>query len=193
MRFRRLTHFAIAAAFAGAPVAFATSFAATTSEVHPGMVVVDPSGGQVGVVTAVKSPNLVLKTATHEVQLPLTSFTASKGKLMFGMTAAQLDAATEQATAAADAAVTSGAQVYGSDGSLAGTIEALDSSLVTIKLATGDSVRIPREGVGGGPKGATLSVTTAQLNQLASKAGASDASDGAGNATAPTGTDGKSD
>lgn len=169
---RKLKNLALAAAIAAAPLTLSPAFAATSAEVAPGMQVVDPSGGPVGTVTAVKGDALILKTDKHEVQLPLSSFTAHEGKLMFGMTAAQLNAETEQALAAADAAVAPGAQVYGSDGTLAGTIEALDSDFVTIKLTGGETVRLPRSGVGGSDKGAVLGVTTAQLAELASQAAA---------------------
>lgn len=174
MRFRKLTHIAFAAAIATAPAAFAPIFAATPAEVKAGMQVVDPSGGAVGTVTGISGPNLILKTDKHEVHLPLTSFTASEGKLLFGMTAAQLNAEVDKQLAAAAAAIAVGAQVYGSDGTLAGTIEEVDESLVKIKLASGTSVRIPRSGVSGSDKGAMLGVTTTQLNELASQAGAAE-------------------
>jgi len=134
------------------------------------MQVVDPSGGAVGVVTSVNADALVLKTDKHEVQLPLTSFTADQGKLLFGMTAAQLNAEIEKALAAANAAITVGAQVYGSEGSIAGQIEAVDDEYVTIKLTNGKSVRIPRAGVAGSEKGAVLGLTAAQLEELANQA-----------------------
>ena len=183
MQHRRLAKLAFAAALAAAPLAFSSAVAATPAEVKPGMQVVDPSGGAVGTVTGIKGDMLILKTAKHEVQLPLTSFTANQGKLLFGMTAAQLDAATEQAMAAASAAVAPGASVYGSDGSLAGTIESIDETLVKIKLADGKSVRIPRNGVSGSDKGAVLGITTAKLNELASQAAATETTPPADSAT----------
>ena len=170
MRFRKLTNIALAAALAASPMALSAAFAATPAEVHPGMTVVDPAGGTVGTVIGVNGDNLILKTAKHEVQLPMSSFTADQGKLLFAMTAAQLDAETEKAMAAASASVAAGAQVFGSDGTLAGTIEAVDDQLVTIKLAGGESVRLPRNAVAGGNEGARLGMTTAQLGQLASQA-----------------------
>ena len=170
MRLNRLAHVALAAAIAVAPVAFTPAAAATAAEIRPGMQVVDPSGGAVGTVTAVTGDNLVLKTDKHELQLPLTSFTANEGKLLFGMTAAQLNAEADKQLAAAAAAISVGAQVYGSDGTLAGHIEALDAELVTVKLTSGATVRLPRSGVGGGANGAVLGVTTAQLAELATQA-----------------------
>ena len=73
-----------------------------------------------------------------------------------------------------DRLCTPGANVYGSDGTLAGTIESIDESLVKIKLANGQSVRLPRNGVSGSDKGAVLGVTTAKLNELASQAAGPD-------------------
>ena len=165
MQSNRLARFALAAVLAAAPLPAA--FAAIPAEVHPGMQVVDPAGGTVGMVTGVKGANLILKTDKHEVQVPLASFTASQGKLLYAMTAAQLDAETEKAMVAASAAVAVGAQLYGSDGTLAGQIEAIDDDLVTVKLTDGSSVRIPRAGVAGSAKGAIVGVTTAQLNEAA--------------------------
>lgn len=170
MRSTRLARFALAASLAAAPILTTSAIAATPAEVKPGMQVVDPAGGTVGTVTAVKGGNLVLKTDKHELHLPLTSFTASEGKLLFGMTAAQLNAEADKQMAAASAAVVVGAQVYGSEGTLAGQIEAVDAELVTIKLTGGASVRIPRSSVGGSDKGAVLGMTTEQLTELASQA-----------------------
>jgi preprotein translocase subunit YajC len=177
MRFRKLTNFALAAALAAAPAALSTAFAATPADVQPGMTVVDPAGGTVGTVVGISGDNLILKTSKHEVQLPMSSFTASEGKLLFAMTAAQLDAETEKAMAEASASVTTGAKVFGSDGTLAGTIEAVDDQLVTIKLTGGETVRLPRNAVAGGNEGARLGMTTEQLGQLASQASQTAAGD----------------
>lgn len=170
MRLRMFTRIALASALAVAPLNLAATFAATATEVRPGMQVVDPSGGTVGVVKSVQGDSLVLKTDKHEVQLPLTSFTANEGKLLFGMTAAQLNAETEKAMAEASAAIAVGAQLYGIGGTLAGQIEALDDTLATIKLTTGETIRIPRSGIGMGPNGATLGLSVEELKQLAAQA-----------------------
>jgi preprotein translocase subunit YajC len=178
MRLNKLAIFISAVALAGAPIAFSPALAATAAEVKAGMQVVDPAGGVVGTVISVKPDSLILKTDKHEIQLPLTSFTANEGKLLFGMTAAQLDAATEKSMAAANAAIVAGAQVYGSDGNLAGQIETVDSDFVTIKLTNGSSVRLPRSGVAGGAKGAVLGMTAAKLNELAAQSTTQPASNG---------------
>jgi hypothetical protein len=174
MRFRKLANIALAAAIASAPAAFTPALAATAAEARSGMAVVDPDGGTVGTVTAVNTDTLLVKTDRHEVLIPLASFTAHEGKLLFAMTAEQLNAATEESMAQAAAAVAPGADVYGSDGTLAGTIDSIDTELVTIKLASGDMVRLPRSGVGGSDKGAVLGMTTARITQLAAEAGSAE-------------------
>lgn len=170
MRFRRLKTIALATSLVAAPAVLAPAFAATAAEVKPGMTVVDPAGGTVGTVVGVKGETLLLKTARHEVHLPLASFTAHEGKLLFAMTVAQLDAETEKALAEAAAAVKVGAAVFGRDGTPAGTIEAIEGDLVTVKLTGGEKVRLPRSGVSGSAKGVTLGVTAADLNALANQA-----------------------
>jgi preprotein translocase subunit YajC len=170
MRLHRLARFALAATLTAAPLSLSAAGAATPAEVKAGMQVVDPAGGAVGTVTSVTADNLVLKTDKHELALPLSSFTASEGKLLFGMTAAELNAEADKQLAAAQAAVAVGAQVYGSDGTLAGQIEAIDTEFVTIKLSGGEIVRLPRSGVGGSDKGAVVGITTAELGKLASQA-----------------------
>jgi len=171
MRLRRLMTIACASAIAGANFVINPSLAATPTEVSPGMQVVDPAGGVVGTVTSVKGDALVLKTDKHEVQLPLTAFTASEGKLLFGMTAAELNAATDKAMAEASAAIAVGAQVYGREGAVAGQIEAVEAELITIKLTTGESIRLPRSAVGAGPNGVVLGLSAEELKQLAAQAG----------------------
>jgi hypothetical protein len=170
MSFRKRTLFACAAAIATMAISLDAAAAATPAEVHPGMQVVDPSGGAVGTVAAINGDNLVLKTSKHEVALPTASFTVDQGKLIFGMTAAQLDAAADQQAAASSAAVVAGAQVFGSDGSAAGTVEAVDDSFVTIKLTGGQLVRLARGSVSGSDKGVLLGMTTAKLIEMAAQA-----------------------
>jgi len=105
---------------------------AQTPGVQPGMQVVDTAGKPVGVVTSMKGANVVLKTDKHEVQLPASSFTPSNGKLLFGMTQAQVDAAAEQAVAEGQAAIKPGAEIYGMGGTLAGTIDSTEFETTSI-------------------------------------------------------------
>jgi preprotein translocase subunit YajC len=167
MRLFALKNLVCAAALAASP-----AFAATPAEVAPGMQVVDPSGGVVGAVVAIKGDALVIKTAKHEVQLPMSAFTAAKGKLLFGLTAAEVDAQADQQAAANSQAIAVGTPVFGSDGTPAGTIEAVEEPLVTIKLATGQSVRVQRSGLAPNGQGVVIGVTTAKLNAMAAQSAA---------------------
>lgn len=137
--------------------------------VSPGMQVVDPSGASVGTVIRVNGQQLVVKTDKHEVQLPATSFTASEGKLLFALTQAQLNAQTDQALAEANAKLASGANVYGQAGTVAGTIESIDDTTVTVKLTSGKLIRMPRNAIAPGRDGAVLGVSAAELEKLAAE------------------------
>jgi preprotein translocase subunit YajC len=128
-----------------------------------GTQVVDTSGGAVGTVVRVDGENVVIKTDKHEVALPKTSFTAHEGKLLFGMTQAQLNAATEKSLAEAAAAIAPGATVKGSGGTVVGTIDAVDTETVTIKLSSGSLVRVPKSGVAAGNGEVVVGLTAQEL------------------------------
>jgi preprotein translocase subunit YajC len=160
---------AIAVAPIGAPSALAQS------AITPGMPVIDSAGHPVGIIAAVKAANVVLKTDKHEVTVPATSFTVDHGKLLFGMTADQVNAAAEQAATQAMAAIAPGAQVYGPDGKLVGTIDSLDDESVTIKLASGSLVRVTKTRVASNGQKVVVGATVAQLEASASPAPATEA------------------
>ena len=158
-----LTSIAAAAIALVAPAAPAFAQAAGTQ-------VVDTSGGAVGTVVRVDGENVVIKTDKHEVALPKSSFTAHEGKLLFGMTQAQLNAATEKSLAEAAAAIAPGATVKGSGGAVLGTIDAVDTEFVTIKLQSGTMVRIPRSGVAAGNGEVVIGLTAQELEAQSSPA-----------------------
>jgi len=136
------------------------------------MQVVDTTGGAVGTVVSVSGDNVVIKTDKHQVALPKTSFTAHEGKLLFGMTQAQLNAETEKSLAAAAASIAAGATVKGSAGSVVGTIDTLDAESVTIKLQSGSLIRVPRSGVAAGGDGVVVGLTAEELEAQASASAA---------------------
>jgi len=105
-----------------AAVPLAPSFAQAA-----GQQVVDTSGAAVGTVVRVDGGNVIVKTDKHEVALPKTSFTPNEGKLLFGMTQAQLNAEVEKNLAAAAALIAPGATVKGSAGAVVGTIDSVDA------------------------------------------------------------------
>jgi preprotein translocase subunit YajC len=175
MKFNTLVRSHLAAA-AFLAVASLPGTASAQAGISPGMQVVDQAGNPVGTVIAVKGGDLTLKTDRHEVLLPKTSFTPNEGKLLFGMTQAQLNADMDQALAAAAAAVTVGAEVRGTGGQVAGTIEALDDATVTLKLVSGEMVRLPRHAVAGSQGGAVLGVSLAELQAMTSSSAEATAS-----------------
>lgn len=156
-----------------APIALAAMTLATPSIAQTaGMQVVDTSGGAVGTVVSASGDNVVIKTDKHQVALPKTSFTAHEGKLLFGMTQAQLNAETEKSLAAAAASIAAGATVKGSAGSVVGTIDTLDAESVTIKLQSGSLIRVPRSGVAAGGDGVVVGLTAEELEAQASASAA---------------------
>jgi hypothetical protein len=83
------------------------------------------------------------------------------------MTRDQLNAEIDKAQAAAAAQIVVGATVKGAAGATVGTIEALDGQLVTLKLTSGKSVRLPRSAVGGGPNGPVIGLTAEEIEAAA--------------------------
>jgi preprotein translocase subunit YajC len=132
-----------------------------------GMAVKDTSGGDVGTVTRVEPGFVVVKTDKHEVRLPAASFTPHEGALLFAMTRDQLNAETERALAAAAAKIAPGAAVSDTSGGAVGTITAVDPQWVTVKLASGSQVRLPRAAVAAGANGVVVGTTAAQLEAAA--------------------------
>lgn len=130
---------------------------------NAGTQVVDTSGGAVGTVVRVDGPNVVIKTNQHEVALPKTSFTAHEGKLLFGMTQAQLNAEVEKSKVEAAKSIAAGVTVKGSSGAVVGTIDAVDEETITIKLASGSLVRVPRSGVAAGNGEVVIGLTAEEL------------------------------
>jgi preprotein translocase subunit YajC len=115
-------------------------------------------------VTAIKGDNLLVKTDRHEALLPKTSFTVSNGKLLFGMTQAQLDAEIEKNLSAANASIVAGATVKGLGGTTVGKIDSVADGKVTITLQDGKKIAVAQDGVRGNPDGTvTVGLSADQL------------------------------
>lgn len=147
-----------------------SAFAAPPPLASPGTQVLDPNGGLVGTVVSTHDKELILKTDRHEVRLPLASFTLHQGKLYFGMTREALNQETDELLAKSEANLLPGSEVRGTSGALAGHIEAIDDAYVTLKLVSGEMVRLPRSAVAPGKKSAVLGISASELQQLASQA-----------------------
>ena len=154
-------------AFASASLALASPAFAQADAFAVGTQVTDAQGGPVGTVTAVNGDVVTVKTDKLEANLPKASFAPHEGKLLIGNTQAELNALIEKEKAAADAALVVGAPVKDSAGAAAGTIEAIDAEFVTLKLASGKSVRLPRNGIAGSPNGAVVGAKLADLEASA--------------------------
>ena len=132
-----------------------------------GMQIVDSSGAPVGTVTAIQGANIQIRTDKHDALLPKASFTADNGKLLFGLSQAQLDSKIEDAAAASQKAIAAGATVNGSAGSPVGKIDAVEGANVTITLASGKKIQVPSTGLRGNADGTvSIGYTGAQLDAL---------------------------
>lgn len=132
-----------------------------------GTEVLDSSGAAVGTVTAVSGDVVTVKTDRLDANLGKSSFAQQDGKLYVGMSQAELNALVEKDKAAAEASLAVGAPVKDSAGAAAGTIEAIDAEFVTLKLTSGKSVRLPRNGIAGSANGAVIGLSAADLEQSA--------------------------
>lgn len=128
-----------------------------------GMPVKDSAGGEVGTVQSVDGQFVVIRTDRHEVRLPMSSLTPHQGRLLIGMTRADLNAQVDRMLAQSAAAIAPGATVRGSGGVEVATVEAVEGELVTLKLMSGELVRLPKSGVAAGPDGLVIGMTAAEL------------------------------
>jgi preprotein translocase subunit YajC len=150
----------------------ALSAPALAQATAPGTQITDPNGGVVGTVKAVQGDNLLVNTGKHEALLPKASFTANGGKLLFGLTQAQLDAEIEKSQAAAAASVAAGAMVKSLEGTEIGKIDSVTGDAVVIALSSGKKIQVARNGVAGNADGTvTVGLKADQLN--AAQTGAS--------------------
>jgi preprotein translocase subunit YajC len=155
-------------ALASASLALAGPAFAQEGGFTVGAQVLDGSGNPVGTISAVNGDVVTVKTDKVDANLGKASFAQQDGKIYIGMTQAELNAAVEKEKAAAEASLAVGSEVKDSAGATAGTIEAIDAEFVTIKLASGKSVRLPRNGIAGSANGAVIGLTVADLEKSAS-------------------------
>ncbi|WP_156841997.1 hypothetical protein [Novosphingobium aquimarinum] len=144
----------IALALAGASLVPA---AAMAQEVAPevqaalavGAIVYGPQGEEVGRITKLAGPNVVLDTGMHKATLPASAFGKNPKGLLISMTKMQLDQAVSAAQAKAastlDTALTTGAEVKTMDGMMAGKITSMEGDNITLELPTGKSIVLKRE------------------------------------------------
>ncbi len=136
-----------------------------------GTQVKDTQGGEVGTIARVDGNFLIVRTDKHEVRLPTSSFTPHEGSLIIAVNRQQLNAEVEKALEAASAQLVAGATVSGSAGTPVGTIESIDDQFVTLKLTSGNLVKLPRSGIAAGPKGPVIGMTAAELEAAVGSSG----------------------
>ena len=132
-----------------------------------GAQVLDTSSNPVGTITAINGDVVTVKTDKIDANLGKASFAQQDGKLYIGMSQTELNAAVEKDNAAAEASLAVGSAVKDSAGAAAGTIEAIDAEFVTLKLASGKSVRLPRNGIAGSSAGAVVGLSASDLESSA--------------------------
>ncbi len=146
---------------------------AAKAELAAGAEVRDTNGGVVGTIASVDGQFVVLKTDRHEVRLPANSLAAAPGHFLFAMTRDQLNAEVDKTKAQASASLAAGAVITGSQGATVGTIDAIDAEFVTLKLASGKLVRLPRNAVAASGTGGVIGMTAAELEAAAAAAAGS--------------------
>ena len=155
-------------AIASASLALASPTFAQAGGFSVGAEVLDSSGNAVGTISAVNGDIVTVKTDKVEANLGKASFAQQDGKLYIGNTQAELNALVEKTNAAVEASLAVGAPVKDGAGAAVGTIEAIDAEFVTLKLASGKSIRIPRNGIAGSAEGAVVGLSAAELESSAS-------------------------
>lgn len=157
-----------------APAANAAAPAANTAgqaQISAGAQVSGPQGAPVGTIASVDGDFAVVKTDKHEVRLPKTAFAAGPNGLVIGLSREALNASVEQSLGKLDDVLKAGAAVSGAQGAAVGTVQAVEGDLVTVKLTSGKSVRLPKSGFAPGPNGLVIGLTAQQLEQAAGGTG----------------------
>jgi len=151
----------------------AAAAAASSPTLAAGANVFGPGGNPVGTIASTGADFAVVKTDKHEVRLPKTAFAARpEGGLVIGASRDELNASVEQAMAKLTEQMKPGSTIYGTQGGTIGTIDKVEADLVTVKLASGKMVRLPKAGFAPGQQGLVVGFTVDQLEAQAAAAGA---------------------
>ena len=142
------------------------AFAAAPVDVKAGAQVFDTSGASVGTVEAVTNGVATVSTGTSRAGVPVASFAQGDKGLVIGMTKAELDKAAADASARAAADIgsklTAGAAVYGSDGTVAATVDSTDAQYVTLNVGAAKA-KLPLSSLTIGAQGPQVGMTAAEL------------------------------
>jgi hypothetical protein len=134
------------------------------------MAVVDDAGHPVGEVVSIQGDDVLVRTDRQEARIPRTSLWPRRGRLVLGMTRAQLNAAVDRLAPAPQAQLAPGVVVRGTGGALAGTIEEVGPEHVILRLSSGERASLPRASVGVNAAGAVISITADELQRMVERA-----------------------
>lgn len=156
---------AVAAVAIAAAVPTVPAMAQDATSISAGMEVVhDKTGDAVGTVSKLEAGMIFISTDMHaDVAMPANAFLLHEGKVLFGMTKADLNAAVSESKAAAAASVAVGKPVKDANGTEFGAIEAMNDEFITIRMTNNQVVAVPVAGIQGQPTGAIALYDAATL------------------------------
>lgn len=154
------------------PVAATSALAhgQSTAGITVGTNVVDDAGNPVGDIISIQGSDVIVRTNRHEARIPRSSLWVNRGRVVLSMTRAQLNAAVDRLTPPPPVQIAPGIVVLGSEGAVAGTIEAVEQDNIILRLTSGQSVSIPRAAVGATAEGGVMSITAEELQHRAEQA-----------------------
>lgn len=167
-----VTAFGLTAGAASAQGTAPATPAAATAPVKQGDKVLDPQGGDVGVIASVEGDNAIVDTGTNKVTLPVASFAKGEKGLLISATKAQLDQMVAAAQNEVKAQIQVGANVSDTTGGAVGTIIEVGEDFAVVETAAKNKVRLPTDSFAKGTSGPIIGATAAQLDKAATEAAA---------------------
>lgn len=160
----KIRHIAAAAAFAVSAFALPAS-----AEVTSGATVYSPTGAEVGTVEAVNGDNIVLNTGNMTAALPSSAFGEGEKGPTIAWEKADLEAAIaasqQQSTAALDAALVAGTELFSADGVALGTVSTVsEQGNVVVEHKTAGSIQLPKAQFALNEGKLTFAATAAELD-----------------------------
>lgn len=167
----KLKSFAAAAALACMTIA--APVLAQNSGVTVGATVYGPQGSVVGTVEQVDGTNVVINTGNLTATLPAEAFSAGESGPTIGWDKAELEAAItaaeQEASAALEAALVPGAQVYSVDGQVVGTVSEVNAEgMVVVQHTTAGPIQLPKDQMTMQGENLTFLATAADLEAAVS-------------------------
>lgn len=152
----------------------------TAAGLKVGAVVYGPEGNEVGKIERIDGEIVTVNTGTHTAALASGSFGKGAKGPVIGYTRAKLeevvDAASQQAKAKLDAALTVGSALRSADGKALGAVEALNADGSVLIKGTDRSFSLNRDLFAADDQGLMLRITAQQLADAMAKSAPAPAS-----------------